>query len=156
LGILADHTNLRFDGRTIRVDKASERGSGGGGGGGYSGGGGRGMLSPIDRFHSESEQKLIPNTNLQAATVVAATAAVAVDTAVAKVVAKVVATAAAKVAAATVAVSQRGGLTSWISLIKILRLQLWRRRRRWWQLAPGRRRWRLRRSATGRLPRRRW
>ena len=32
----------RFDGRTIRVDKASERGSGGGGGGGYSGGGGSG------------------------------------------------------------------------------------------------------------------
>ncbi len=31
----------RFDGRTIRVDKASERGSGGGGGGG-SGYGGRG------------------------------------------------------------------------------------------------------------------
>jgi len=50
------HTNvhLRFDGRTIRVDKASDRGSGGGGGfggerrggggggygGGYGGGGG--------------------------------------------------------------------------------------------------------------------
>ena len=34
---------LRFDGRTIRVDKASERGSGGGGGGGsYGGGGGYG------------------------------------------------------------------------------------------------------------------
>ena len=33
----------RFDGRTIRVDKASERGSGGGGGGGgFGGGGGRG------------------------------------------------------------------------------------------------------------------
>ena len=36
----------RFDGRTIRVDKASERSSGGGGGGGrgggYSGGGGYG------------------------------------------------------------------------------------------------------------------
>lgn len=31
----------RFDGRVIRVDKASER-SGGGGGGGYSGGGGYG------------------------------------------------------------------------------------------------------------------
>ena len=30
---------LRFDGRTIRVDKASERGSGGGGGGGGFGGG---------------------------------------------------------------------------------------------------------------------
>lgn len=29
----------RFDGRTIRVDKASERGSGGGGGGGGYGGG---------------------------------------------------------------------------------------------------------------------
>ena len=29
----------RFDGRTIRVDKASERGSGGGGGGGGFGGG---------------------------------------------------------------------------------------------------------------------
>ncbi|KAL9631454.1 MAG: hypothetical protein Q9204_004223 [Flavoplaca sp. TL-2023a] len=40
--------NIEFDGRTIRVDKASERGSGGGGGGfggrggGYGGGGGRG------------------------------------------------------------------------------------------------------------------
>ena len=35
---------LRFDGRTIRVDKASERGSGGGGGGfgGGRGGGGGG------------------------------------------------------------------------------------------------------------------
>ncbi|KAI9883685.1 MAG: hypothetical protein M1823_004543 [Watsoniomyces obsoletus] len=35
--------NVEFDGRTIRVDKASERGSGGGGGGrggGYGGGGG--------------------------------------------------------------------------------------------------------------------
>lgn len=36
-------TKARFDGRTIRVDKASERGSGGGGGGGGGfGGGGRG------------------------------------------------------------------------------------------------------------------
>jgi len=34
--------NVEFDGRTIRVDKASERGSGGGGGGGYSRGGGGG------------------------------------------------------------------------------------------------------------------
>jgi RNA recognition motif-containing protein len=37
--------NVEFDGRTIRVDKASERGSGGGGGGGrggYGGGGGGG------------------------------------------------------------------------------------------------------------------
>ncbi|TKA23054.1 hypothetical protein B0A50_07370 [Salinomyces thailandicus] len=41
--------NVEFDGRTIRVDKASERGAGGGGGGfgggrggGYSGGGGGG------------------------------------------------------------------------------------------------------------------
>lgn len=31
--------NIEFDGRTIRVDKASERGSGGGGGGGGFGGG---------------------------------------------------------------------------------------------------------------------
>ncbi|KAI4192932.1 MAG: hypothetical protein LQ350_008528, partial [Teloschistes chrysophthalmus] len=46
----AQMNNIEFDGRTIRVDKASERGSGGGGGGGgfggrgggYSGGGGRG------------------------------------------------------------------------------------------------------------------
>lgn len=36
---------LRFDGRTIRVDKASDRGSGGGGGGGGFGGG-RGMSMP--------------------------------------------------------------------------------------------------------------
>ncbi|KAF2164211.1 hypothetical protein M409DRAFT_37120, partial [Zasmidium cellare ATCC 36951] len=35
--------NVEFDGRTIRVDKASERGSGGGGGGF---GGGRGMCGP--------------------------------------------------------------------------------------------------------------
>jgi len=34
--------NIEFDGRTIRVDKASERGSGGGGGGGGGFGGGRG------------------------------------------------------------------------------------------------------------------
>ncbi|KAI9692954.1 MAG: hypothetical protein M1822_004949 [Bathelium mastoideum] len=35
--------NVEFDGRTIRVDKASDRGSGGGGGGGSGGfGGGRG------------------------------------------------------------------------------------------------------------------
>ena len=35
---------IRFDGRTIRVDKASERapGGGGGGGGSFGGGGGRG------------------------------------------------------------------------------------------------------------------
>ena len=39
----------RFDGRTIRVDKASERGDGGGGGGSRGGfGGGRGG----GRFHS--------------------------------------------------------------------------------------------------------
>jgi hypothetical protein len=35
------NSRSRFDGRTIRVDKASER-SGGGGGGGYSGGRGGG------------------------------------------------------------------------------------------------------------------
>jgi hypothetical protein len=35
-----NHSLLRFDGRTIRVDKASER-TGGGGGGGF--GGQRGM-----------------------------------------------------------------------------------------------------------------
>jgi hypothetical protein len=35
------NSHSRFDGRTIRVDKASER-SGGGGGGGYSGGRGGG------------------------------------------------------------------------------------------------------------------
>lgn len=34
--------NIEFDGRTIRVDKASERGSGGGGGGGFNRGGGGG------------------------------------------------------------------------------------------------------------------
>ncbi|KAL8757607.1 MAG: hypothetical protein Q9199_002083 [Rusavskia elegans] len=34
--------NVEFDGRTIRVDKASERGAGGGGGGGGGGFGGRG------------------------------------------------------------------------------------------------------------------
>merc|ERR1711964_500061 len=34
--------NIEFDGRTIRVDKASERGSGGGGGGGFGGGRGGG------------------------------------------------------------------------------------------------------------------
>ncbi|EPE27204.1 RNA-binding, RBD [Glarea lozoyensis ATCC 20868] len=34
--------NIEFDGRTIRVDKASERGSGGGSGGGFSRGGGGG------------------------------------------------------------------------------------------------------------------
>jgi len=34
--------NIEFDGRTIRVDKASERGAGGGGGGGYGGGRGGG------------------------------------------------------------------------------------------------------------------
>jgi len=34
--------NVEFDGRTIRVDKASERGSGGGGGGGFGGGRGGG------------------------------------------------------------------------------------------------------------------
>lgn len=34
--------NVEFDGRTIRVDKASERGGGGGGGGGGGYGGGRG------------------------------------------------------------------------------------------------------------------
>ncbi|CAG8954221.1 hypothetical protein HYALB_00001338 [Hymenoscyphus albidus] len=34
--------NIEFDGRTIRVDKASERGSGGGGGGFSRGGGGGG------------------------------------------------------------------------------------------------------------------
>ncbi|SLM40132.1 rna recognition domain-containing protein [Lasallia pustulata] len=38
---IASMNNVEFDGRTIRVDKASERGSGGGGGGG-GGFGGRG------------------------------------------------------------------------------------------------------------------
>lgn len=38
---LAAMNDTEFDGRVIRVDKASER-SGGGGGGGYSGGGGYG------------------------------------------------------------------------------------------------------------------
>jgi len=36
---IAAMNNIEFDGRTIRVDKASERGSGGGGGGGGFGGG---------------------------------------------------------------------------------------------------------------------
>ena len=59
--------HLRFDGRTIRVDKASERGSGGGGGGaggfggrggynsrggGYGGGGGGYGTSPHDHRFS--------------------------------------------------------------------------------------------------------
>lgn len=39
---IAAMNNIEFDGRTIRVDKASDRGAGGGGGGGYSGGGGYG------------------------------------------------------------------------------------------------------------------
>jgi len=42
---IAEMNNVEFDGRTIRVDKASERGSGGGGGGfggGRGGGGGYG------------------------------------------------------------------------------------------------------------------
>ncbi|KAI9730619.1 MAG: hypothetical protein M1818_008101 [Claussenomyces sp. TS43310] len=39
---IAAMNNIEFDGRTIRVDKASERGSGGGGGGGFSRGGGGG------------------------------------------------------------------------------------------------------------------
>jgi len=39
---IAAMNNVEFDGRTIRVDKASERGSGGGGGGGFSRGGGGG------------------------------------------------------------------------------------------------------------------
>ncbi|MCJ1334808.1 hypothetical protein MMC09_000073 [Bachmanniomyces sp. S44760] len=40
---ISSMNNIEFDGRTIRVDKASERGSGGGGGGGgFGGGGGRG------------------------------------------------------------------------------------------------------------------
>ena len=58
-------TAARFDGRTIRVDKASERGSGGGGGGysggrggggygggrgGYSGGGGYGEISTSNQL----------------------------------------------------------------------------------------------------------
>lgn len=37
---IASMNNVEFDGRTIRVDKASERGSGGGGGGSFGGGGG--------------------------------------------------------------------------------------------------------------------
>lgn len=36
----ADH--IRFDGRTVRVDKASDRAGGGGGRGGFGGGYGRG------------------------------------------------------------------------------------------------------------------
>ena len=40
-GFFFANSHSRFDGRTIRVDKASER-SGGGGGGGYSGGRGGG------------------------------------------------------------------------------------------------------------------
>jgi len=36
---IAEMNNIEFDGRTIRVDKASERGAGGGGGGGGFGGG---------------------------------------------------------------------------------------------------------------------
>ncbi|KAG9238316.1 RNA recognition domain-containing protein, partial [Amylocarpus encephaloides] len=39
---IAAMNNIEFDGRTIRVDKASERGSGGGGGGFSRGGGGGG------------------------------------------------------------------------------------------------------------------
>jgi len=39
---IAAMNNVEFDGRTIRVDKASERGSGGGGGGFNRGGGGGG------------------------------------------------------------------------------------------------------------------
>nr|POF20059.1 glycine-rich rna-binding protein 4, mitochondrial [Quercus suber] len=38
---IAAMNNVEFDGRTIRVDKASERAPGGGGGGGFSGGRGR-------------------------------------------------------------------------------------------------------------------
>ncbi|KAL8994727.1 MAG: hypothetical protein Q9188_006988 [Gyalolechia gomerana] len=38
----AQMNNVEFDGRTIRVDKASERGAGGGGGGGFGGGRGGG------------------------------------------------------------------------------------------------------------------
>jgi len=37
---ITNMNNVEFDGRTIRVDKASERGAGGGAGGGYSRGGG--------------------------------------------------------------------------------------------------------------------
>lgn len=51
----------RFDGRTIRVDKASERGSGGGGGGfggGRGGGGGGYVLSP-SILYLESKLTLI-------------------------------------------------------------------------------------------------
>jgi len=39
---IAAMNNVEFDGRTIRVDKASDRGSGGGGGGGFGRGGGGG------------------------------------------------------------------------------------------------------------------
>lgn len=44
----------RFDGRTIRVDKASERGSGGGGGGfgGGRGGGGGSCIQPLASNYS--------------------------------------------------------------------------------------------------------
>ena len=43
-----ESTEIRFDGRTIRVDKASERGAGGGGGGGF-GGGSRGGYNGSSR-----------------------------------------------------------------------------------------------------------
>ncbi len=42
LSLPCANTAHRFDGRNIRVDKASERSGGGGGGGGSYGGGGRG------------------------------------------------------------------------------------------------------------------
>ncbi|KAL8832902.1 MAG: hypothetical protein Q9170_004682 [Blastenia crenularia] len=41
-GAAAAMNNVEFDGRTIRVDKASERGAGGGGGGSFGGGRGGG------------------------------------------------------------------------------------------------------------------
>ena len=46
---------IRFDGRTIRVDKASERGSGGGGGGF---GGGRGGGGGYDSYRCTSLVKV--------------------------------------------------------------------------------------------------
>jgi len=45
---------VEFDGRTIRVDKASERASGGGGGGGYPRGGGGGYNNPRGGYGGES------------------------------------------------------------------------------------------------------
>jgi hypothetical protein len=85
----------RFDGRTIRVDKASERGSGGGGGGGYSGGG-RGTLQ-LPNNATRYSRNLTSHQAVTAAVavvtaVVVAAATAAVATAAAKVAAKVAVT----------------------------------------------------------------